>query len=240
MLSNRTKLVVYLALAALASSAPAAEESAEALKQRVLALAQTVGPDDYAFTRTARMESSEGTKSEQVVMVERFDPRKPADQRWTLVSVDGRAPNADELKSHRKEAPKRRVPHYGRVANYFGAPAAASVDARGRTVFRFNALPKDSLTINNTDLSANAIAEAVVDASGAFPFVEQVRFTSTRPTRVMLVANVEKSEAVTRYRLMPDGKPVPMEQVSDMTGSMLGKSGRIKTVVTYSEHRAAR
>ena len=173
-------------------------------------------------------------------MVERFDPRKPADQRWTLMSVDGRAPNADELKSHRKEAPKRRVPHYGRVANYFGAPAAASVDARGRTVFRFNALPKDSLTINNTDLSANAIAEAVVDASSAFPFVEQVRFTSTKPMRVMLVANVEKSEAVTRYRLMPDGKPVPMEQVSDMTGSMLGKSGRIKTTVTYSKHRAAR
>jgi hypothetical protein len=40
--------------------------------------------------------------------------------------------------------------------------------------------------------------------------------------------------------MLPDGKPVPVEQVSDMTGSMLGKSGRIRTVLTYSDHQRAR
>ena len=214
-----------------ASSLLAAEEASDALKQRIVALARSVGPDDYAFTRTARAEQSEGTEKKTRTTEERFDPRKPAAQRWTLVSIDGRPPTEAELTSHRKESPKRRVANYGRVADYFGAPATTTAGANGRTVFRFTALPKESLVLNDFDLSTSAIAEANVDANAAVPFVEQVRFTLTKPTRVKLVAKVEKMEATTRYRMLPDGKPVPVEQVSDMTGSMLGKRGRIRTVV---------
>ena len=43
---------------------------------------------------------------------------------------------------------------------------------------------------------------------------------------------------MTRYRLMPDGKPVPIELASEMSGSMLGKHGSIRTRIAYSEHRA--
>jgi hypothetical protein len=39
---------------------------------------------------------------------------------------------------------------------------------------------------------------------------------------------------------MPNGKPVPVEQVSETTGSMLGKQGSININVTYSDHRAVR
>jgi hypothetical protein len=218
----------------------AAEEAHDALKQRVVALARSVGPDDYAFTRTARVEQSEGAEKTTRIMEERFDPRKPAAQRWTLVSIDGRAPTEAELTSHRKEAPKRRVSSYGRVADYFAAPSTTAAGANGRTVFRFTALPKESLVLNDADLSSSAIAEANVDLNAAVPFVEQVRFTLTKPARVKLVAKVEKMETTTRYRMLPDGKPVPVEQVSDMTGSMLGKSGRIRTVLTYGDHQRAR
>jgi hypothetical protein len=55
--------------------------------------------------------------------------------------------------------------------------------------------------------------------------------------RVKLVAKIERMEATTRYRLMPNGKPVPVEQVTDLTGAMMGKSGRIKTISTFSDHR---
>ena len=213
------------------------DENTDALKQRVLALARTVGPDDYAFTRKARVEQIEAGKKEETVTIEQFDPAKPAQQRWTLVSVDGRAPTSQELERHAKEAPKRNVAHYGRVATYFGAPATAAEVANGRS-FRFVVLPKESLIVNGTDLSAHAVAEAIVATSGAIPFVEQVRFTLTRPARIKVVAKVEQFEATTRYRQMPNGKPVPVEQMSDVSGSMLGKTGRLKTVLTYTEHRA--
>ena len=233
-------LLVALGGAAFIGGVYGAEENAEALKQRVIALARTVGAEDYAFTRTARVEQIAGEKKQTRATVERYDPRKPADQRWNIVSVDGRAPTTDELKNHRKESPKRRVAHYGRVANYFGAESTTTAGQSGRTIFRFAQLPKESLVVNNNDFSSSAVAEATVDASGAVPFVEQVRFTLTKPVRLMLVAKVERFESITRYRVLADGKPVPVEQVSEMSGSMPGKVGRIKTLLTYSDHTRAR
>ena len=93
--------------------------------------------------------------------------------------------------------------------------------------------------VSDVDLSASVSGEAMVETSGALPFLEEVHFTSTRPTRVKLVAKIECFEITTRYRLMPDGKPVPVELSSEMSGSMLGHAGRIRTRVTYSDHRAA-
>ena len=220
--------------------ARSADENAGALPERIVALAKTVTADDYAFTRTARVEEIQADKTETHVTLEKFDPRKPVEQRWTLLEVDGRAPTADELKAHRKEAPKRRVAHYGRVANYFGSPSTTSTGQAGRIVFRFTQLPKESLVVTNADLSSSAVAEATVDTTAAVPFVERVQFTLTKPTRLMVVAKVEQLEATTRYRMLPDGKPVPVEQVSEMSGSMLGKSGQIKTVLTYTDYTRAR
>ena len=219
-------------------SARAADPAAEAVKQRVLEHARTVSVDDYNFTRTARTEQIEGDKKTERVVVERFDPANP--QRWTLISVDGRPPNADELKKMAKDGPKRRTGHYGRVAGYFNAPAPATTDARGRTIFHFDTLPSETVIVTGVDISADSRCEATVDTSGAVPFVEQVRFTLKKPVRIKVVAKLEKFEATSRYRMMPNGKPVPVEQVSEMTGSMMGKQGRINTAVTYSDHRAVR
>lgn len=215
----------------------AAADASEALQQKMLAHARTVTGNEYAFTRTARTQQSGGDGPKERVMVERFDPSKPAETRWTLVNVDGRAPTAEELKSHAKEAPKRPVGLYARVANYVGAPATAATDARGRTVFRFATLPKNSLLVSNVDLSANSSAEAVVDASGATPFVQQVRFRLLKPTRMKVVAKIETFEAQTSYRLQPDGIPLPAEQSSEMTGSLMGKEGKIRTTISYADFR---
>jgi hypothetical protein len=234
---------VLLALVALLPFAfsQAAEPNnpdAEALKERIIAHARTVTPEDYAYTRTVRSESTEGDKKEERVVIEKWDPAKPLDQRWTLISIDGKPPDADQLKIYRKEIPKRRLAYYGRVAGYFAKPATSAVDAKGRTIFRFASLPKDTVMVADADISANATGEVVVNTSGATPFIEEVRFNSTKPTRVKLVAKIERFETMTRYRLMPDGKPAPIELSSEMVGSMLGTEGRIRTKIAYSDHRA--
>jgi hypothetical protein len=230
-------------LVALLSLAPLAAETngqdADALKDRIIAHARTVTADDYAYTRTVQMESTEGSKTEENVIIERWDPAKPLEQRWTFISINGKPPDVEQLKDYRKELPKRRQAYYGRVAGYFAKPATSTVDARGRTVFRIPSLPKESVMVSDVDISANATGEIVADTTGPIPFIEEVRFASTKPTRVKLIAKIERFETTTRYRLMPDGKPVPVELVSEMSGSMLGQQGRIRTRITYSDHRAA-
>lgn len=153
------------------------------LKQRILAQAQSVGADDYAFTRTLRSEPTAGGKTEKTITVDKYDPTKSGDARWTLISVDGAPPPADALSKYRKETSKRRVPGYHRLANYFAGPATAATDSRSRTVFRFASLPKDSVLVFNSDVSHNASAEASVGEANGVPFVEQVRISIT-PTRI--------------------------------------------------------
>lgn len=214
--------------------------AADPLQQRVLAIARTVTAEDYAFTRSARSERNEGGKVTQRTELERYDPANPPERRWTLVTIDGRPPSAEEVKKHAKDAPRRRVGHYGRIANYFGSPATTSKDGKGRTVFRFTELPDESLVLSGNDVSSSALCEAAVNTSGAVPFVEEVRFTLAKAVRVKVVAKIDRCEVISRFRLMPDGKPVPTEHISDVHGSLMGRHGRIKSVLTYSEHRAAR
>ncbi len=239
---RRSHVLCALAIFGLLLPSPfaAADETAEALKQRIVAGARTVTPNDYAFTRTARNETRDDSKTEKRVVVERYDPTKPADDRWTLVSINGQPPSADEQSSFRKNLPNRRVANYGRIAEYFTMPATMAAESQGRKVLKFEKVPKGSVVVNDADVSANAIGEATVNETGETPFVEQMRFTTTKPTRVKLVAVIQRMEVTTRYRMMPNGKPVPVEQVSEMTGSMMGKQGRINTAVTYSDHRAVR
>lgn len=219
-------------------STTTAQQNAEELKQRVLAQAQSISPDDYAFTRTVRSETTSNGKTEKKVLIEKFDPTKPPDARWTLVSVDGAPPSEDELKRHRKEAAKRRVvPGYHRVAAYFGAPATSSTATGGKTVFRFASLPKGSISLLESDVSQNGSAEAVVDEGDGAPFVEQVRFT-LKPMRVKLLMKVDRFETVARYGIGPGGKPFLMESTSDMSGSGMGREGTMRNVTTFSDYRA--
>jgi hypothetical protein len=223
-----------------AAATAIAQQSSEELQKRVLAEAQSRSPDDYAFTRTIRSETNSKGKTEKKVTVEKFDPTKPADARWTLVSINGALPSADEAKRHQNEAAKRRtVPGYHRVAAYFGAPATASRDSSGKTVFRFATLPKGAISVLDTDVSQNASAEATVAEAGGTPYVEQVRFT-VRPMRIKLLMKLERFETTTRYRIGPGGKPFLMESTSTMSGSGMGQEGTMQNTTTYSDYRAVR
>src|SRR3712207_6339557 len=229
-----------VAIVALAWAFGPPSEAADALQERVLAVARGATAEDYAFTRFVRLERNEGGKITQGTELERYDPARPVEQRWTLVALDGRPPTPDEKKKQARDAARRRVAHYGRIGNYFAAPATTGTDAKGRAVFRFTSLPGESVVLGGNDVSSSAVCDAAVNTSGAVPFVEEARFTLPKPVRVKVVAKIDRGEVVSRYRLMPNGKPVPIEHMSDIHGSLMGRQGRIKSVLTYTEHRAVR
>jgi hypothetical protein len=219
------------------SSSAFAQNKPDELKQRILSQTQSLSADDYAFTRTIKSDSVSNGKTEQHVNIDKFDPTKSGDARWTLVSRDGAPPSADVLSQYKKDAPKRRVPGYYRLAGYFGSAATASTDSRGRTVFHFAALPKDIVKVMDSDVSQNATADATVSETDGTAFVEQLHVT-VRPTRIKLIAKLDSYEFTAHYRVGPEGKPLLMEQTTDMAGSGMGQEGKVHTVVTYYDYRA--
>ena len=209
------------------------------LKQRIIAQAQSIGADDYAFTRTIRSEPTANGKTETTIAVDKYDPTKSGEARWTLVSVNGAPPPADALGKYRKESSNRRVPGYHRLANYFTGPVTTATDSKARTVFRFASLPKESVLVFNSDVSQNASAEASVGEANGVPFVEQVRL-SIKPMRIKLIMKLDHYESTSRFRMGPDGKPLLVEQIADVTGSGMGQEGRLHQVITYSDYRAVK
>jgi hypothetical protein len=238
MITNQTLgIIVLLWFGSLVTAL--AEHNQDELKQRILTQAQSISPEDYAFTRTVHTEQTSNGKTEKEVSVEKFDPTEPVETRWMLVSVNGAPPSTDALKNFAKESAQRRVPGYYRLGGYFGTPATTSTDSLGRTVFRFATLPKETVKVMGSDVSQNTASEASVSEANGVAFVEQVHLF-VKPMRLKLIIKLEKYESTARYRLGQDGKPLLIEQTSDVFGSGMGQQGRSHSVATYSDYRAVR
>ena len=228
--------IIAAAVLLAAPSNSHAQDKTNDLKQRILAQAQSMTADDYAFTRTVKSDQTSNGKTEHRVTVDKFDPTKAGDARWTLVSVNGAPPSADDLAKYKKESDKRRVPGYYRLAKYFGTNSTVTTDSRGRTVFHFSSLPKDTAVIMDSDVSSNSSADLTVGEANGAPFVEQVHLT-VKPTRIKLLMKLERYEATSRYRIGPEGKPLLVENSAEMSGSGMGQEGQGHTTITYSDYR---
>jgi hypothetical protein len=238
---NTHHIITALAMLSLGSAATtAAEQNHTELKQHLLAQAQSLRADDYAFTRTIRSEAQWNSRTFSNVTVERFDPTKPMNERWTLLSVDAAAPSRAQLNKYRKEAAKRRVvPGYHRLANYIGAPASVSGAPDGKTLLHLDALPKGSVSILETDLSKLATAHVSVATVDGAPLVEQVRITIA-PQRARLLFKIHGYESTSHYRIGADRKPLLASTATDMSGSGMGVKGTLHSVTTYTDYQPVR
>jgi hypothetical protein len=223
-------LFIALATACLATSAARADD----LQDRVVAVANATRANMYMFRRTITIDSDVAKRK---TIVQQFDPRQPAGSQWSLISIDGRTPTAKEADDARKST-RDPFPPYVAVAKWFGGPAMRSETAPGSATYQFASLLPNTLKFGSHDASADTQAEAVVNMKGSAPFIEQVHMTSTRGFRMALVASLGSMAFTMRYRQLPDGSIVPLDAESDMTGSALGKSGRMHTSATFSDFQA--
>jgi hypothetical protein len=222
------------ALSLLAVCAPAVAQ-ADALQQQVLAVARSVGPNDFAFTETTRAERTGKPANSSIA---RYDPRTPA--KWTLLSTDGKPPTAKQSASSAKFRAKAKVATYARIAEWFGAPASRVATTPTHVTYRFAAMPKAALMMGPYDASSNTSVEAVVNTAGKVPYVERARFTSNAAFRMMMVVKVESFVFTASYRLRPDGRPVNDSVATEFAGSFMGSSQTLRTRTAYSDYVAAR
>ncbi|MFN7173258.1 MAG: hypothetical protein ACK4MT_00870, partial [Thermaurantiacus tibetensis] len=128
-----------LAAAALAAAPAAAAPEIEAIRAEVRA----AGVYPFERTRTITDTRNGGTRR---VEVDRYDPAKPEGQRWTLVSVDGRAPTEADRRAHaRAVADQPIAPGPWRLDPLLAGPAHKVTRSGAKNVYAWPRLPKGSL-----------------------------------------------------------------------------------------------
>ena len=105
--------MVALALTALAIGAPGTAAHADALQAKIVANARATPTARHAFRRALAFER---TGAPRKTYVEQFDPSRAPAERWSLISIDGRAPTPKEIATSRK-ADHGPVPSYAKLAD---------------------------------------------------------------------------------------------------------------------------
>ena len=219
----RALLPAVALLAVAAAPAPVADP----LAQRLIADSRAVTETSFGFERTTRGEGRDGSKVEKEVEIDRYDPT--ATPRWSLVSVDGRPPGKGKVREYMKQIGSKPAPNYGRVALLLAG--ARRTDA---THFRLDRLPDGFLSGQGSGMMAShLVAELTVDTSGVKPFVSESHVFAPEPFRIMLIAKVDRFDALSRYRPGADGRPRIVAQDVTIAGSGPGMSGTQITHATF-------
>lgn len=228
-----------LAATLLLTTATAAH--ADDLQTRLVAGARATDTAAYAFRETITVAGNgPGMDKASKTYVNAYDPRRAPADRWRLLTVDGRAPTEKERAQSRKTK-RADTPSYDGIAKWLGAPATRVDGANGAVTYRYPRLPAGTIKLAKHDASADTAAEVqVAGANGPAPYVGQLRFTSTKGFRMMLVASVKSMATTMHFRRLADGAVVPADVQSTIAGSMMGKSGELRTSVSYTDWQKAR
>jgi hypothetical protein len=207
-----------------AGSAPAPDP----MRDRIIASAQTLSPASLAFERTTHVVQAGGGTRTETRRVDRWDGRS-----WSLVSINGKAPSASDIRQLAKTETGQSVPGYHRLAGLLSGTTERRIDAEGRMIITVPQLPSGTVINDGKDISAHLKAEAYVATSNGQPWVQQLRMTA-RDSFKMGWIKVLTFDQVSDYRLDQSGTPRLTSQNADSQGTLLGIPGGERREITYA------
>jgi hypothetical protein len=197
--------VVALGLAGLVALC-AVPARADALLDRLLA--QSSAAPLRAFERTSRI--TEADRPERVE-IDRFDPEAGEGRRWTLISVDGHAPDAAETSRYRHRVEGQPVPGFHRLHLLLAGKAERRRDGAA-LLYHWDRLEPGALGTSGPDLARRMAADARVVETPGGPMIDWVRVYTPKSFSMMVVATIHRIEHVSIYRRGEDGVPFLQEQ----------------------------
>ncbi len=217
------------ALLPMAMLLAASPNPGDVVRDRIIADARTQSPAALSFDRTNHVVEVGGGTRTETLRIDRWDG-----QRWTLLSLNGKAPSPDAVKERARTSLAQPVPGYHSLAGMLATATESSVDAQGRTIIRIAQLPARTIVNDGTDISTHLKAEAVVATSNGQPWVQELRLTAREPFKMSLALKVLTFDQVSEYKLDAGGKPRLASQAVDSKGTWFGISGGQKSEATYT------
>jgi hypothetical protein len=198
------------------------------LRDRLIAEAGALPPEQLSFDRTTKSVRTGGGTTTKINLVERWDGKT-----WTLVSIAGAKPSATERHDHERQTKAAPVPGYHRLATLLPEATSVTTDNQGRQLWHIPVLPAGSVRTDSGDISDHLQADARIAKHGDGFYVDQLRITAREPFKMNLLIKVSDFEQVIDYQPGSDGKPRLMSQKSESKGTMFGFPGGEKAQVTF-------
>jgi len=207
----RPVLAIFAALL-LVAAAPAqcepAQESYEALFERAIESIAWDFAAEWAFTETES--GSDGD------FVGRYDPRNPRDERWTLVTIDGREPTPDEA---RRYAERKRSEDDGDEHESDGdvdamvEPGSLELVEETGDYWLLRFVPTDDSDDDEMGRKVLERMDGTVKIVKDGHYLEYLDIRNTRPIRPQ--AGVKMKKFLTRITFGPavDGGPIVMKSM---------------------------
>jgi hypothetical protein len=193
------RMMVLFFLTFTAVAAPLLDPKPELAE--VLKRFRTEGPKGWSFTQS--------THAEGRSMIERYDSAQPEFNRWTLVSEDGRAPNAEAQRRYRDK--------FSRYTNSSTAPQLSDqidqaslvveTETAERTTYRGRLKPTEK-----EDRTA-AFLRAVIVWHNATGTIESLVIENTAPFTPSFGVKIEQMKTTMTYSLPEPEQPSLLQSV---------------------------
>ncbi|SEW52263.1 hypothetical protein [Chitinophaga arvensicola] len=184
----------------------------EALKQ----------PDNYAFD----LRFSSTAAGKQTVTEAKFDPSKSEEERWTVVSVDGKSPSRGEVTSFRKNhakpesAPIKADDASYKVEKETGDYLVISYKQDAASVPKDASFMKDCRSFMTINLKTKR--------------AEEVKAINEKPVKVKIL-NAEKFEVTVKYNWNEQAKRYfTVSDNLNMLAKFIGQTTNVETISEYS------
>jgi hypothetical protein len=150
--------------------------------------------------------------------------------RWSLVSVDGKAPAANVEKEFSKAFNSSDYkPTYAQVADLL----SGAVTKISPNCYRLVGLPAKTIVAAGYDLSSFLQADLFIDSSGAQPFVSQVKISAPKPFKPMSMSTVARLERVMNFIRGPQGLPMMSSSIVASDFKVIFKTIAIRTKTDF-------
>jgi hypothetical protein len=174
------------------------------------------------------------TEAEGRSLLERYDPRRPDGERWTLLAKNGAEPTVRDLTEYREKQSRRsgglNAPN---VKDQLDRESIEAVSDDGeRAVWRFRLVPGGP-----DDSSARHMA-ATFTLHRPTATVERVELASFEPFSPVLGVRIQEARTIMRYSLPEGDRPTLLQEVSMRVRgrAMWLKSLDSDLTVRFTEH----
>lgn len=180
-------------------------------------------PDDYAFElkRTTIAAGKEG------VTIAKFDPSNPTEERWTVVSIDGKSPSRSDINTFRKNQDKESTSIQPDETSYkiekeTPEQLIISYKIDPSSVSKDNAFLKDCRNYMTINLESKKL--------------EQAQSINEKPVKIKIL-KAEKLNLVIKYSWNDQAKQYfPVNESLNIDAKFLGQAANVQTISEYSNY----